>query len=49
MYTYLVSELLTYLDALPDLQLDHPHAPELLADYLERCVGLELLTPAGSG
>jgi len=35
------------VDALPDLQLDHPHAPELLADYLERCVDLQLLAPAG--
>ena len=34
------------LEALPDLQLDHPRAPSLLADYLERCCDLNQLQPA---
>lgn len=33
------------VDAAPDLRLDHPRAPELLADYLERCCSLSLLSP----
>jgi len=33
------------VDAAPDLRLDHPRAPELLADYFERCCKLGLLTP----
>ena len=28
------------------LQLDHPRAPSLLADYLERCCDLNQLQPA---
>ena len=34
------------VEASPDLQLDYPRAPELLAQYLERCCTLKLLTPA---
>jgi hypothetical protein len=30
---------------LPDLQLDHPHAGELLAQYFERCCGMGDLLP----
>ena len=32
-------------EAAEDLQLDYPKAPELLAQYLERCCALKLLAP----
>ena len=31
------------LEALPDMRLDHPRAPELLGDYLDACVAARLL------
>ena len=34
------------VDSLPDLCLDHPRAPTLLADYLEHCCHVDQLTPA---
>ena len=34
------------IDAAPDLRLDHPRAPELLADFLERCCKLSLFDKA---
>lgn len=34
------------IDATDDLRLDHPKAPDLLADYLDRCCKLSLLSPA---
>jgi len=34
------------VEAAPDLRLDHPRAPDLLAEYLERCCSLTLLSPS---
>lgn len=34
------------VESAEDLQLDYPKAPELLAQYLERCCALKLLAPA---